>query len=108
MKISITEKEINNKGYWDNYCKLRGMGYYSRVTDLELTFTEDEYDQLIWVKPIIEEVVFTHEQEILKEMINNVREKCNNDNLYLLLRNFKNLSDKLTLEQISNVIEDDE
>ena len=55
MNITLTEQEINNKGWWENYCKMSGVDFYTTVkNDLEVKLTETEYGMLQGYKDIPE------------------------------------------------------
>jgi len=47
MKYVLTEQEINNKGYWDRYSELHGVGHYTTPDEREVSFTQEEYNFLI-------------------------------------------------------------
>lgn len=54
MRYVLTEKEINDKGWWENYCKLSGIDYYAKVTDSEVSYDQADYERLIGTRPIEE------------------------------------------------------
>ena len=70
MKYTLTEHEINEKGWWENYGKLRGVGYWSHPEDQEVSFTETEMNQLKGLEPIEEEV---SKEDAFKEWYENNR-----------------------------------
>jgi hypothetical protein len=56
MKVTLTEAEINEKGWWERYSQLKGVDYYAKVADQEVTFTEEEYDILRGLKKMPEKL----------------------------------------------------